>query len=182
MSPSARSARALPLPLTELLERVPDYRDYGRPGRAERQEAPWRLGVARAVKRYGDRLMGVAEVEGPLGGTESHAVDMLVSRVGDVVQQLSVRGECWVRPGDRGTRRELAVLDRRILSRLEDLLDRQVGLGRRVPVTTWLHAHAAPCYRQLRRLRRDVQRRNELLLVQGELSLPLAGATRAKRP
>lgn len=178
----ARSAHTLPLALTEVLERIPDYRDYGRPGRAERHEAPWRLGVARALKRFGDRLMGVAELEGPLGATESHAVDMLVSRVGDAVQELSVRGECWVRPGDRASRRELARIDRSILARLEDLLDRQVGLGRRVPATTWLHAHAAPCYRQLRRLRRDVRQRNEILLLRGDLSLPLAEAARVRRP
>lgn len=178
----ARSARTLPSSLTEVLEQIPDYRDYGRPGRAESHEAPWRLGVARAVKRYGDRLLGVAELEGPLGASESHAVDMLLSRVGDAVQQLSVRGECWLRPGDRAARRELAVLDRRILARLEELLSRQVGLGRRVPVTPWLHAHAAPCYRQLRRLRRDIKARNEILLVHGELTLPLAESPRSRRP
>jgi hypothetical protein len=158
-----QAAHVLPV-LGSILRALPEYEAYVDADSAYRQEAPWRLAVGREVKAWGDRLLDVAEGQGPhLGRRDAMVLDHLVATLTDLFRRLSCGGRVEAPPRENGSRERLRASDARILQLLEEGGALLAGLPRGELAAEWLQDEARLFYKGLRGLRREIEDRNRTL-------------------
>lgn len=150
--------------LIEIFESVPEYDDYGDPDAIRIGEDTYRVALGRLAKAWGDQLLELAEEPPtPLTGRDVHTIDALVEKISAIIVQLNDLDRA--RTLDRAGLRHRALLeaDAAILKSLEETSRMMQALSAPRSASLWLKDNAAPIYRRLRRLGRDIARRNQVL-------------------
>jgi hypothetical protein len=160
----AASADVVSEALIEIFESIPEYDAYGDPESIRLSEDAYRIALARLTKTWGDQLLELAESRPtPLTGRDVHTLDALVEKISAVITQLNDldRSRALAASGPRHC--ALLEADAAILKALEETSRRMQELyGPRNP-SLWIKDNAAPIYRRLRRVGRDVALRNQIL-------------------
>ena len=160
----AASADVVNKVLIEIFESVPEYDDYGDPDAIRAGEDTYRIALARLTKTWGDQLLELAEEPPtPLTGHDIHTIDALVENISAIITQLNDldRARTLGRAGVRY--HALRESDAAILKSLDDASRMMQALNGPVSASMWLKANAAPIYRRVCRLGRDIARRNQVL-------------------
>jgi hypothetical protein len=150
--------------LVELFDTVPDYFEYQSPESIKDLEADYRIALGRLAKGWGDQLLDMAERPSvPLSQEDAQAIDTLLERISDVFEQLnSFRGAVFDPENEVG-RQRLQVSDGQILQTVESTICVLGALDPANGPCQWLDDHAGGFQRRLRRLSRELRRRNRLL-------------------
>lgn len=150
--------------LIEIFESVPEYADYGDPETMRSGEDAYRIAVGQLAKHWGDQLLDLAETPPtPLTGRDVHVIDALVEKVGAVIGQLDDLDRARILDHEGPRSEALRAADAGILKALEEISRLMLGINGPRSASLWLKDSAAPIYRRLRRLGRDIARRNQVL-------------------
>ena len=150
--------------LVELFDTVPDYLDYECEEAVRDTESDYRVALGRVAKAWGDQLLDLAEhPPSPLTRNERRTIDTLLNLIGQVFRELNSFQDTYLPPGDRRRRLRLRRSDGAILRCVEQSVRVMDALQTRDGPALWLHGNASGMYRRLRRLTRELHRRNELL-------------------
>lgn len=150
--------------LIEVFESVPEYALYDDPDAVRLGEDAYRVAVGRLTKHWGDQLLELAEAPPtPITGRDLNVIDALVERVSAVINQLNDLDRARVVEHDGMRSEALRVADAAILKALEEISRLMRGISGPRTASLWLKDSAAPIYRRLRRLDRDIARRNQIL-------------------
>jgi hypothetical protein len=150
--------------LVELFDTVPDYLDYECEEAVRDTESDYRVALGRVAKAWGDQLLELAEhPPSPLTRNERQTIDILLNLIGQVFRELNTFQDTFLPPGDRRRRLRLRRSDGTILRCMEQSVRLMDALHPRDGAALWLHGSASGMYRRLRRLTRELHRRNELL-------------------
>jgi hypothetical protein len=162
----AASADVVDKALIEIFETVPEYDTYGDPEALRISEDTYRVALARLTKTWGDQLLELAEAPPtPLTGRDVSTIDALVEKISGILSLLNGLQRARTL-GTEGARREaLLETDAAILKALEDTCRMMHALDGPRSASLWLKDNAAPIYRRLGRLSRDISRRNQVLLT-----------------
>jgi hypothetical protein len=160
----ASTADVVSKTLIEIFDSVPEYADYDDPEAIRQSEDAYRIALGHLAKRWGEQLLEIAEEPPtPLTSHDVHTIDALVEKVSAVIAQLNDLDRARTL-GARGQRRAaLRESDAAILKALEEMSRMMLGINGPRSVTLWLKANAAPMYRRLHRLGRDIAQRNQVL-------------------
>jgi hypothetical protein len=169
----AASADVVNKALIEIFETVPEYDTYGDSEALRISEDTYRVALARLTKTWGDQLLELAEAPPtPLTGRDVSTIDALVEKISGILSLLNGLDRARTL-GSEGTRRQaLLETDATILKSLEDTSGMMQALDGPRSVSLWLKDNAAPIYRRLGRLSRDISRRNQVLLARRRSSNP----------
>jgi hypothetical protein len=160
----ASSADVVSKALIDVFESVPEYANYDRPESIRRNEDRFRLAVGRLTKAWGDQLLELAEEPPtPLTSRDIQTLDALVETVTAVIEQLDDLDRARSLRAGEGRHEALRRADAGILRALEETSRLMDSLSRSRSASLWIRANAAPVYRRLRRLGRDVALRNHVL-------------------
>lgn len=160
----AAAADVVSKTLVEIFESVPEYADYDDPEVIRQSEDAYRIALGHLTKTWGEQLLELAEQPPtPLTSHDVHTIDALVEKVSAVISQLNDLDRArTLGPGEQ-RHAALRESDAAILKALEEMSRMMLGIGGPRSVTLWLKANAAPMYRRLHRLSRDIGRRNQVL-------------------
>ena len=150
--------------LIEIFESVPEYADYDDPEAIRQSEDAYRIAIGQLTKTWGEQLLELAEEPPtPLTSHDVHTIDALVEKVSAVITQLNDLDRA--RTLGPGEQRHMALResDAAILKALEEMSRIMLGINGPRSATLWLKASAAPLYRRLHRLSRDLAKRNQVL-------------------
>ena len=162
---TARAAAVVPDALVDVFEHVPEYSGYDSPDFVQSCESDFRISLGRVIKSWGDQLLDLAErPDTPLSQADMHAIDVLLSAIGDLFDQLNRFRSTRVTPRERLRRESLRRADAAIIELMEEtsLVMRELRAQRLG--TRWLHDHADDLTDRLHSLTRRLRRRNEVLL------------------
>ena len=150
--------------LIEIFESVTEYVNYDDPEAIRQSEDAYRIALAHLAKTWGEQLLELAEEPPtPLTSHDVQTIDALVEKVSAVISQLNDLDRArTLGPGEQ-RHTALRESDAAILKALEEMAHMMLGLNGPRGVTLWLKANAAPMYRRLYRLSRDIARRNQVL-------------------
>ncbi len=158
------SATIVSSDLVELFDTVPDYQDYSSPESIKDFEADYRIALGRLAKGWGDQLLDLAEHPSvPLSHEDAQAIDTLLERISEVFEQLNAFRAPAFDPNSEVGRQRLQVSDGQILHTVESAIGDLSHLNPASGPCQWLDAHAGDFQRRLRRLSRELRRRNRLL-------------------
>lgn len=150
--------------LIGIFESIPEYEAYADPESIRICEDAYRIAVARLTKTWGDQLLELAEAPPtPLTGHDVHTIDALVEKISAVITQLNDLESARTLAAAGHRHRALLESDAAILKALEGTSRRMQELSGPRSASLWLKDNAAAIYRHLRRLSRDIARRNQVL-------------------
>jgi hypothetical protein len=158
------SAAVVSAKLIELFDNVPEYVDYDCDEVVKDFESDYRIALGRIAKSWGDQLLDLAEhPASPLTRNETKTIDALLERISEVFEQLNTFEEVRVPADDTDRRETLRLVDGSILHAIEETASLMCGLQSKHAASLWLHDRAGKMYRRLRRLARELRRRNQVL-------------------
>lgn len=160
----AATADVVSKTLIEIFESVPEYADYDDPEAIRQSEDAYRIALGYLTKTWGEQLLEIAEEPPtPLTSHDLHTIDALVEKVSAVITQLNDLDRARTLGSGEQRRTALRETDAAILKALEETSRMMQGINGPRSVSLWLKANAAPIYRRLYRLSRDIARRNQVL-------------------
>lgn len=159
------SAAVVSTQLIDLFDHVPEYQDYDCPDVVKELEADYRVAMGRVTKAWGDALLDLAErPRSPLTKQELRTIDALLDRITEIFDQLNTFEQTRL-PAKATERRErLRVADGSILKTIEEAAQLIAALQPSRGVSLWLNENAAPMYRRLRRITKELRVRNRVLI------------------
>jgi hypothetical protein len=150
--------------LIEIFECVPEYAHYDDPETIRRSEDAYRIALCYLTKTWGEQLLEIAEEPPtPLTSHDLHTIDALVEKVSAVIAQLNDLDRAQTLGSGERRRDALRETDAAILKALEELSRMMHGINGPRSFSLWLRTNAAPIYRRLYRLSREIARRNQVL-------------------
>lgn len=166
------NAAVVSVKLVELFDTIPDYVDYDSSDVVRDLESDYRVALGRVAKEWGDQLLDLAEnPPTPLTRNESRTIDALLERISEIFQELNTFRDTRLPINDEDRRLQLRRSDSAILRCIEQNAILMHGLQPHDGGSLWLHGHANAMYRRLRRLVRELHRRNKVLCGVGGLQV-----------
>lgn len=161
---TSHAAAVVSSQMVDVFHHVPEYRDYDHADSVRDGESHYRVALGRVAKAWGDQLLDL--VENPRTGltrTETRTIDALLERISEVFAQLNAFDLSEFRSDDTRRRMQLREADGAILDTVEEGSALMRDLRLTQGASLWLHDHAGAMYRRLRRLARQLERRNAVL-------------------
>ena len=151
--------------MVEVFDHVPEYLEYDHADSVHVSESGYRVALGRVAKAWGDQLLDLAENPGNgLTRTETRTIDALLERISEIFAELNAFDHAELPSDDTRRRLQLREADASIL----DTVEEAAALMRRLRLTQgpslWLQDNAGPVYRRLRRIARQLERRNQVLV------------------
>ena len=178
------SATLVSTDLVELFDTVPEYAEYGDADSIQNLEADYRIALGRLAKSWGDQLLDVAEHPlVPLSQQETRAIDTLLERISEIFEQLNSFQISRCTKDDPKAEERMRHSDAQIISAAESATWMLHQLQSKVTCSEWLQSQGPGLQRRLRRLSRELRRRNRVLGPRAEdAASPTGRRSRGRKP